>query len=119
MGAKGRSGFCIPGERQHRLIAAAKELLDLAVQLRQRTGRDRPARIDHNIPRRTQLREPCANDFAHPPLEAIASNGIANRFRSGETDAWTRTRASEAKSRKERPAVAETVVINFAEFARS
>jgi hypothetical protein len=115
----GRSGVCIRGGWQHRLIAAAKELLDLPLQVGERTSGYRTARIDHDIPRRSQFRKPGAHDFAHPPLKAIAANGVANRSGCCEADTRIGARASQAKSRKERPAVTETVVIYFAEFARS
>jgi hypothetical protein len=117
--ATARSGVCIRGGSRHKLIASAKELFDLPIQLRHGTDGHRPARIDHDIPRRSQLREPGAHDFAHPPLEAIADNGFTDSARRGEANARAGTGASQAKSRKERPAVTETVVINFAEFARS
>jgi hypothetical protein len=101
------------------LIAPAKELLDLAIQVCQGTCGHRPARIDHYIPRRSQFREPGPDNFANPPLKTIADNGLTNRSRRGETNARVRAFAGQAESRKERPALAEAVVINFAEFARS
>jgi len=100
-------------------MAAAKELLDLPIQFRQGTGGHRPARIDHDIPRRSQLREPGPHHFANSPFEAVAKYGLTDRAGCGEAHAGTRARSGQTKGRKERPAVTETVVINFAEFARS
>ena len=114
-----RSGFCIHGGPRRRLIAAAKELLDFPFQIRERTGGHRAARIDHDIPRLRQIREPGAHHFTHPPFEAVTDHGLAHRSGRSEAEARERTLSGEAKGRKERPAVAEAVVINFAEFARS
>ena len=114
-----KSGPCSRGGLRCRLIAAAKELLDFAIQIRQGTGGHRPARIDDDIPRCSQFREPGSHDFANPPLETVAENGLADSPRRGESKPWTGTVAGQTESRKERPAVTETVVVNFAEFAGS
>lgn len=115
----GRSGLCIHGGRRHRLIASAKESLDLPVQIRERACGYRPARIDYDIPRCSQFREPAAHHFADSPPEAIADNGLPEGSRCGEPDSGARTGSRKTKSRKERPVVTETVVINLAEFAGS
>ncbi len=117
--ARVRSGFCIRGGPRHREIAAAKELLDFPLQILERTVGHRPARIDDDIPRSSQFREPGAHDFADPSLEAIAENGLTNCTGRGEADARALGGTGQTESRKERPAVTETVVVNFAEFARS
>jgi hypothetical protein len=114
-----RSGFCIPGGRQRRLIASAKELFDLPIQVCQGTGGHGTARIDHDIPRSSQFREPDPHNLANPPLEAIADNGLADGSRCSEANPWIGAVSSQTKRRKTRPAVAETVVVNFAEFAGS
>ena len=106
------------------MIAPAKELVDLPLQLREGTCGHRPSRIDDDVPRLSQFREPGTHHFADPPLEAIADNGFAHGSGRGKTDAWARTRVlrfftGEAESRKERPVMTETVVIHFAEFAGS
>ena len=119
MAATGKSEFCIHGGPQRRLIAAAKEFLDLPGQFRYRAIGQRPAWIDHDIPRCRQFRKPGAHNFTDPPLEAIAENGLTNGTGRGEANTRTTPFAGETKSSKERSAVTETVVIYFAEFART
>jgi hypothetical protein len=114
-----RSDFCIRGGLRHRLIAAAKELLDFAFQVRERTTGQRPARIDDDIPRRNQFPEPDAHNFADPPLEAIAENRLADGSRRGEANTRLSGATGQTESREQRPAVAEAVVVNSAEFAGS
>ena len=101
------------------MIAAAKEPFDLPIQIGYRTVGQRPAWIDHDVPRCSQLREPRAHDFADSPFKPVAENRLADS--SGRRKAHTRAGAlsSQAKSGKERPAVTETVVIYFPEIARS
>ena len=114
-----KSGPCIHGEPRHRLIAPAKELVDLPFQIRQGTGGHRPARIDHDIPRRSQFCKPAAYHFADAPPEAIAGNGFPDSPGRSEPDAGPGADSGQAESRKERPVVTEAVVVNFAEFAGS
>jgi len=115
----GKSGLCSRGGRRHRLIAAAKEFLDFLFQVLERTVRQRSARIDNDVPRRGQILEPDAHNFADPSLKAIAQNGLANGSRRGEPDARPGPASGQTESRKQRPTVTEAVVVNFAEFAGS
>jgi hypothetical protein len=117
--AMARSGICIRGGPRRRLIAAAKELLDFAVEFRERTIGYRTTRIEHDIPRCSQFREPLAHHFPHAPLEAIAKNRLADCPGRGKPNPRRRPVSGQTESRKERPAVTESVVINFAELARS
>jgi hypothetical protein len=84
------------------LIAAAKELRDLAFQVGKWTIGYRPSRIDNDVPRRGQFGEPGSHHFANAPLESIADDGFSDGTRGGEADAGRRTRSSQTESRKER-----------------
>ena len=114
-----KSGLCIRGGRRHRLIAAAKELLDFPFQIRQRALGQRPAWIDDDIPRCNQFREPDAHNFADPSLESIAEDGLTDGSRRGKANARTGTAPRQTERREQRSAVAEAVVINIAVFAGS
>jgi hypothetical protein len=118
-GARGRSGACIRGGARRRLIAAAKESVDLPLQIRKRTGGCRPSRIDHDVPRCRQFREAGSHHFANAPFEAIADHGLADGAGRGEADTRSIACVGQAECGKERPAMAEAVVIYFAEFAGS
>ena len=101
------------------MIAALKEPVDLALQFAHRTSRHRPSRIDYDIPRRSQTRKPFAHHFANPPLEAVAENGFSNSPGCGEADSRVKAVSRQTERRKERTALTESVIVNFAEFARS
>ena len=119
MAAMARLGFCTRGGRRRRLIASPKEPVDLLFQIRKGTHGQRPARIDHDIPRRRQLREPRPHHFAKASFETVPNDSLSDSSGSCETDTRTDAIARQAECGKVRPAVTETVVINFAEFAWS
>jgi hypothetical protein len=101
------------------LIAAAKELLDFPLQIRQGTVGQRPAWIDDDIPRCNQFREPDTHNFADPSLKAIAENRLADGSRRSKADTRTSAASGQTESREQRSAMTEAVVVNFAEFAGS
>ena len=101
------------------MIAAAKELFDFPLQILERAVGQRAARIDDDVPRCNQFREPDAHNFAAPSLESIAENGLAHGAWRSKANTRTWTASGQAECREQRPAVTEAVVVNVAEFAGS
>ena len=90
-----------------------KELLNFALQIRERRIHRRAPGIEYNFPLGTQPIKPETNSLADPSFDTIANHGATQRPRNCEPDfgtiALSRTRV---KCRKERPGVTAAVIVH-------
>lgn len=118
--AAGRVQIYIRVERPLRSIAAEKEAVHFAPQLRHgRIQRFRPW-IDDDGPLRIQPIERVADSFPHPALDPIPDHRVAERTRNRKPDAGSGcVRVAKAKSGKARTRKAATLVVNPSEILRA
>jgi len=118
--AEGRDKTCIREAPALRSIAAEKEPLHFALQLRRRSIEGLASRIDDDGPLRVQPIQVKADGLPEAPPDTIAHHGMAER--TGHSKADSRPiglRFKDAKGRKKRAGVTRSLVINSSEIFRS
>jgi hypothetical protein len=101
-------------------MAAEKQPLHFALELREGSIEGLAPRIDDDGPLRVQPVQVKADGLAEAPLDTIAHHGIAER--TGRSKADSRPiglRFMDAKGREERARVARSLVIDSSEIFRS
>ena len=106
--------------RASRSIAAEKEPLHFALQLRKRSAEGFRTRIDDNGPLGIQPIEVKANGLADTPPDTVAHDGFSERARNGETDMRSvGFGLAKAESREEGIRPADALIIDSSEILRS
>ena len=84
-----RHTICIRAASALRSIAAAKEALHFAFDLRPGSVQRLAPRIDHNGPMRIQPMQLAADGLADTPLDTVTRHRLAEGTRRGETNLGT------------------------------
>jgi len=115
--ARGRHTICIRAGGALRSIASEKELLHLALQLRQGRIESFATWIDDYGPLGVQPIESETHGFADPPFDAVTHHCLPDRSGDSEADLWSVImRLSDAKSGKQRTRILRAAIVNSSEI---
>ena len=97
-----------------------KETLYFALKFRHRSVERLASGIEYDRPLRAQLIQLQPHCLSQAPLDSIPHDGLSDRARDRETDAWTGSFGlADTKSGEQGTSVAGTLIVNSSEVLRT